>query len=203
MSADYLRPDRKILKHGDNLPHWQQGEVAQFVTFRLGDALPKEKVKRYTEQRKIWLLNHPQPWLPAVESMYHQKFTWRLERWLDQGSGACLLEDPSAREALVRVLMRFDGVRVRHHSWVIMPNHVHLLFTPLHPLEKLIQSWKANSATHIAGKPIWQRNYRDTLIRDHEHFINALRYIRKNPIKANLTVKEFTLYESEQTRTIP
>ena len=26
--------------------------------------------------------------------------------------------------------MRFQGERVVHHAWVIMPNHVHLLFTP-------------------------------------------------------------------------
>ena len=44
---DYLHPDRQIQKHGDKLPHWQQDEVMQFVTFRLGDALPKTKVDHW------------------------------------------------------------------------------------------------------------------------------------------------------------
>jgi hypothetical protein len=43
MSPDFLNPDGHIQKHGDKLPHWQQGEVMQFVTFRLGDALPSQK----------------------------------------------------------------------------------------------------------------------------------------------------------------
>lgn len=49
MSSDFLNPDERIQKHGDKLPHWQQAEVMQFVTFRLGDALPKAKVDHWKE----------------------------------------------------------------------------------------------------------------------------------------------------------
>lgn len=61
MSRDYLHPDHEIRKHGDKLPHWQQGEVMQFVTFRLGDALPKEKVRKWIMQSKAWKSTNPPP----------------------------------------------------------------------------------------------------------------------------------------------
>jgi putative transposase len=94
--------------------------------------------------------------------------------------------------------MRFQGERVHHEARIIMPNHVHLLFKPLMPLPKLIEAWKSVSARTIGQGPIWQRNYRDTLIRDVDHFINAVRYIRNNPIKAKLPEKAYSLWLSER-----
>ena len=203
MSFDFLNPDRHIQKHGDKLPHWQQGEVMQFVTFRLGDALPKAKVDHWKEQRRLWLSTYPKPWDVATEREYQRRFTWKIESWLDQGAGSCLLKDSSARDILSESLMRFQGERVHHEAWVIMPNHVHLLFKPVVPLPDLIEAWKSVSARLIGCGPIWQRNYRDTLIRDGDHFINAVRYIRKNPVKAKLSDDDFTLWQSEHAAKVP
>jgi putative transposase len=202
MASEFYRPDQPVEKHGDDLPHWQQGEVMQFVTFRLGDALPREKIQLWLAQRKVWLTHHPKPWDPATETAYHKEFTWRLERWLDRGSGSCLLRDPSARDILSEMLMKFHGDRYEHHAWVIMPNHVHLLFVPHVPLENLIQAWKSNSARRIGRGRIWQRNYRDTLIRDGDHFANAVRYIRNNPTKAKLPVGTFTFWQSPRAQRV-
>jgi len=47
---------------------------------------------------------------------------------------------------------------------------------------------------------IWQKNYRDTLIRDSDHFANAVRYIRRNPAK--LAEGSYTLWESDQAAAI-
>jgi len=197
---EFFNPEILVEKHGEDLPHWQQDEVMQFVTFRLGDALPKEKVQLWLAQRKILLTHHPKPWDPPTEAEYHREFTWKLERWLDRGAGSCLLRDPSARTILADVLMKFQGERYEHHAWVIMPNHVHLLFVPHAPLEKLIQAWKSKSASRIGRGPIWQRNYRDTLIRDADHFANAVRYIRNNPSKAKLPEDAFTLWQSPRAQ---
>jgi REP element-mobilizing transposase RayT len=196
MPPDFFDSSGEVRKHGDKLPHWQQGGAMQFVTFRLGDAIPGEKLRLWLEQRKVWLTHHPQPWDAATEATYHKEFIGRLERWLDQGAGSCLLRDRSARDILAGALMKFQGDRVEHQAWVIMPNHVHLLFTPHAPLEKLVQAWKATSARLIGKGGIWQRNYRDTLIRDADHFANAVRYIRRNPVKAKLPESAFTLWQS-------
>ena len=202
MSPDFLNPDGHIQKHGDKLPHWQQGEVMQFVTFRLGDALPKSKIDQWKEQRRRWLLTYPKPWDPETGREYHRRFTRKIEFWLDQGEGSCLLKVPTTRSHLSESLMRFQGEKVDQHAWVIMPNHVHLLFKPVAPLPKLIEAWKSVSARANGQGPIWQRNYRDTLIGDGDHFANAVRYIRKNPVKAKLPEDAFTLWQSERAAKI-
>jgi REP element-mobilizing transposase RayT len=96
--------------------------------------------------------------------------------------------------------MHDQGTKANQHIWVIMPNHVHLLFTPLAPIEKLMQSWRGISARRIELGSIWQKNYRDTLIRDASHFANAVRYIRRNPAK--LEEGTFTLWQSERAKSV-
>ena len=99
-----------------------------------------------------------------------------------------------------KLLVRFQDERVTHHSWVIMPNHVHVLFDPIAPLADLIKAWKGTSAHRIGRGSIWQKNYRDTLVRDAKHYVNAARYIRLNPAK--LPPGTFTLWESERVKRI-
>jgi REP element-mobilizing transposase RayT len=196
----YLNLSGEILKHGQELPHWQQGDVMQFVTFRLGDSMPAGKLRQWKEEREIWQKVHPQPWSPEEEKEYHKRFTWKLEGWLDEGAGSCLLNAPANRAVMEAVLMRFQGEKVEHHAWVIMPNHLHLMFTPLSPVEKLIQAWKGVSARQIGQGGIWQKNYRDTMIRDNGHFANAVRYIRRNPAK--LRAGTFTLWEGPRAQAV-
>ena len=197
---DYLNPSGAILKHGQELPHWQQGEAMQFVTFRLGDSMPAGKLRQWKEERETWKNAHPQPWSAEEEKEYHKRFTWTLEGMLDEGAGSCLLKEPANRGLLESVLMRFQGVKVDHHAWVIMPNHVHLIFTQRLPIEKLIQVWKGVSARQIRQGKIWQKNYRDTMIRDGGHFANAVRYIRRNPAK--LRAGTFTLWEGPRAQAV-
>ena len=198
--SDFLNRSKEIKKHGQKLPHWEQGDAIQFVTFRLADALPAVKLRIWREARDIWKHHHPEPWSEDEEKEYHQKFTAQLERWLDQGSGSCILRDPKKRAPLEEALMKFQGDRVEHFSWVIMPNHAHLLFKPMAPLEKLLQAWKGVSARRIGQGSIWQENYRDTIMRDGKHFENAVRYIRRNPAK--LRASDFTLWESERAKSV-
>jgi putative transposase len=61
------------------------------------------------------------------------------------------------------------------------------------PLEYLMKAWKGTSARAVGMGSIWQKNYRDTLIRDAGHFANAVRYIRRNP--ARLRPGTFTLWQ--------
>ena len=174
----------------------------QFVTFRLGDSLPKEKILAWKSQSRAFRNTWPKPWSAEVLADYNKRFAVRLERWLDEGAGSCLLREPEFREIVEEVIMCFQDDRVEHHAWVIMPNHLHLLFKPFTPMESLIKSWKGVSARKIGKRSIWQPNYRDTLIRDGEHFANAVRYIRNNPPKAKLRDGSFTLWESDRAKLV-
>ena len=197
----FLRGDEPIKKYGRKLPHWEQGEAMQFVTFRLADALPESKLRTWRDELAIWTTLHPKPWTPAIEDEYDRKFTARIERWLDQGHGSCLLREEHNRLHLEEVLMHFQDDRVVHYSWVIMPNHAHVLFIPLAPMKLLLKAWKGVSARRIGCGSIWQKDYRDTLVRDREHFVNLVRYIRKNPEK--LPSSAFTLWEGQKATAIP
>jgi len=162
--------------------------------------MPESKLRQWKDELAIWKQNHPEPWTEEERREYHRRFTSMLEEWLDEGAGSCLLADYDTRVVLQETLMRDEGSRVRHHAWVIMPNHAHLLFTPHVRIELLMKTWKGVSARRIGRGPIWQKGYRDTMIRDAGHFANAVRYIRRNPEK--LKPGSFTLWQSERALSV-
>ncbi|MEO5712500.1 MAG: hypothetical protein ABIT37_03350 [Luteolibacter sp.] len=168
---------------GSPLPRWQEGEIMRFVTFRLEDAVLPSRIRQMQEDLAIWNSRHPKPWMPLVETEYHRRFTWKLEAWLDEGVGSCLMSIPARRAILEELLMCFQGDLVEHHAWVIMPNHVHLIFTPIIATETLVKTWKNLSAHRIGRGNIWQEKHRDMPIRGAGHFADAVRYIRRNPFE--------------------
>jgi len=200
MPQEYLNQYKAIDRHGSRLPHWQQDEVLQFVTFRLGDALPQSKLSEWRRERAIWLKQETANGRSGDPAEYARLFSERIESWLDAGYGNCLLREPNHRRVLQAIFDRDEGVRCRFISWVIMPNHVHCLFQPLYPLKELLKTWKGVSARRIGQGSIWQRNYRDRLIRNSEHFESTVLYIRNNP--KGLASDQFTLWESRRAQRV-
>jgi len=54
-----------------------------------------------------------------------------VEMYLDLGLGHVWLRDSRVAELVENALLYFDGKRYLLHAWVVMPNHVHALFTPV------------------------------------------------------------------------
>ena len=196
----FLDPDKKINRHKVNLPHWQQGEVWIFVTWRLADSLPKNVVSRLNEEREIWLKKHPKPWNEETYKEHNRLFTLGFEKLLDQAHGDCLLKNPVTRQIVSDSLLHFQDERYQLNSFVIMPNHVHVLFRPQvnHKLDEILQSWKRHSARKInqsTGKSgsLWQREYWDRLIRSEVHMDWVRNYILKNP--THIKADEYTLWQ--------
>ncbi|MCI0705451.1 MAG: transposase [Planctomycetia bacterium] len=165
------------------LPHYDGGdELTQSVTFRLADSVPSHLVEAWQEE----LLTQPEA---ERELELHRL----VEKYLDVGHGACHLRDPQIGSLVETALLFFDAKRYRLHAWVVMPNHVHVLFTPIigRSLSDIVGSWKsftakeANKLLHRSGQ-FWQKEYFDRFIRTAEHFGYALDYIEKNPLKAGL-----------------
>ena len=210
MDLRFFNPYAETEVTANRLPHWQQNGATLILTFRLADAIPKHLLDQWTVERQAWLALHPEPRNKDDEADYHQRFSGALERWLDAGHGSCALRDPACRMKLEDTLRHFDGDRCAHVAWVIMPNHVHVLFVLNDgwTLEEMVHSWKRHSAREInklLGKTgaFWQKDYFDRLVRDRDHFANCVRYIRRNPLKAKLREGEFTLYESKLVKGIP
>jgi REP element-mobilizing transposase RayT len=205
----YFDPYADILQGANRLPHWEQSGASYFVTWRLADALPAFLLVQWSAERTVWLKRHPQPWTAEFEREYHRRFTGAMERWLDAGYGSCLLRKPGNGEIVSNALHHFDGVRYLLISAVVMPNHVHVLFSlhREHGLKAVIQGWKGYTARVINQRrgcrgTVWARDYFDRLIRDTDHFTNCVRHIRRNPIKARLRPGSFVLNENDLARTI-
>ena len=85
-------------------------------------------------------------------------------------------------------IRHFDGCRYVLHAFVVMPNHVHVLFTPTKgvAIGNILHSWKSfsaktvNAVLHRTGT-VWEKESWDRFIRNRRHFDNTLSYIRSNP----------------------
>jgi len=150
-SCRFLNPYAPIDIYRANLPHWRQDDVTYFVTFRLADSLPAERLHQWREDRDRWMEANPKPWTSEQDREYFERFSRKIEYWLDQGAGRCLLSIREVKELVEHALRYFDGERYRLGEWVIAANHVHLLVTPLmgHELSGIVHSWKSYTAKQI------------------------------------------------------
>lgn len=104
----FFDPQGDIEKTAHKLPHWQQGEVAIFVTFRLADSLPRELLDAWLRSRDAFLAANPPPWDDLTEACYHGPFSDKLDEHLDAAHGSCALREPR----LVRLTQAFVVARL-------------------------------------------------------------------------------------------
>jgi len=117
----------------------------------------------------------------------------KIETYLDAGYGACYLRQWPIAASVENALLHFDGVRYHLRSWVVMPNHIHFLATPLmdYTLSQIMHSLKsytAQKANRMLGRKgqFWMEDYFDRYIRDGVHYKKTIAYIENNPVKAGL-----------------
>lgn len=172
---------------GTFLPHWHQDGKYVFVTFRLHDSLPQEKLDWLRKEKDSWLKMHPQPWDKKVTKEYIDKFGKAIDKWLDNGHGDCMLKKRSNRKIVEDALLFHDGQQYDLVAFVVMPNHVHILIKLKegYELTAIMRSLKSFTAKEInknekKSGPIWQSESYDRLIRDQKHFENVVRYIIAN-----------------------
>ncbi|MGH7993245.1 MAG: helicase C-terminal domain-containing protein, partial [Limisphaerales bacterium] len=193
-------PDAPIGKTGRHLPHWRQEGCAYFVTFRLADSIPKDKLIQWQVELREWLHRHPEPRTAVQEQEYAERFAERFHAWLDDGLGACWLQQPEISAVVEEALRFFDGQRYWLGQFVVMPNHVHVLVRPLqeNSLSEILHSWKSFTAKKIntlltrAGK-VWQDESFDCLVREATQLEQFSAYIQENPAKAHLLQGKFRL----------
>ena len=156
------------------LPHCDAPGSPVFVTWRLHDSLPPER---------FFEVGH---------------LTWRRafvawDRLLDRAqAGPVYLRQPEIA-GLVRTQLEqvaADG-GCTLDAWVIMPNHVHVLWTPRLSLPVLLRKAKgpvarrANALLSRSG-PFWQEEYFDRIVRNEREYDRIRDYIEWNPVQAGL-----------------
>ena len=124
------------------LPHFDSAVAVQHVTFHLADSLPESVLERLEQEVRC---------LPSEKQDAERRK--RLDAWIDAGHGSCIMREPPVARIVQSAFLFFDGQRYRLLAWVVMPNHVHVLFQPVNgwTVAKIVASWKKFTATKICS----------------------------------------------------
>jgi REP element-mobilizing transposase RayT len=167
------------------LPHFDGRALPQFISLHLADSVPSTVLERWKQELDIKNSEGDRVLLQN-----------RIERYADQGYGKAFLRDAKLAQMVQETLMRDDGKRYLLSSWVVMPNHVHMLFkrSEEDKLAEIMQAFKSITA-HKANKLLrrsgefWMPDYFDRFIRSTKHYQKTVEYIENNPVKAKLCAK--------------
>ncbi len=209
-----------------NLPHWRQDGTTYFVTFRLGDSLPRRVLDQWEYEKQLWLtargidvvernsfrsLGSPDDLarqlerLPKVEQdQFHKHFNRLFHAALDEGQGACHLKDPRCLASFRERLLQEDGNTYHLGDFVAMPNHVHALLvpTPDNDLELILKAIKGAAArccNLLLGRSgqFWQPDSYDHIVRTLEQLVAFRDYIAGNPKKAGIVLPPVASYHAD------
>jgi putative transposase len=177
----FLRPSHLfiVIVSERRLPHRDVIGHPVFVTFRLAGSLPRSR------------------FFSGGEINGGRSFV-AMDRLLDEArTGPRYLLMPEVADAVVAALRRGDAVH-RHYelgSYVVMPNHVHVLATPkvirarwLGPL-KGFSAHEANRILGRCGSAFWQGESYDHLVKSEWEFERIRTYIENNPVKVGLVTQ--------------
>jgi putative transposase len=188
-----LNPALPIHRYERHLPHWRQQGATYFVTFRLADSLPQEKLQVLDTMRQKWDSIPEHQKTDQRARLYSKAVLEKIERWVDSGYGACWFRVPEFADQLLRAILHHHKVQYLVPVGVIMPNHCHLVMKPFDrfDLESLLGQIKSVSATFVNRKlgrtgPLWQQESYDRIIRDENHLFQVIQYIGRNPEKAEV-----------------
>ena len=105
---------------------------------------------------------------------------------------------PEARGVVLHHCLHDHGKRFQLHAAVVMPDHAHLLLTPLPDEEgwpyglpsilKRLKGTSARSINKLLGLcgPVWQEESFDHVLRSQESLEEKLEYLRQNPVRRGL-----------------
>jgi putative transposase len=102
-----------------------------------------------------------------------------------------LLRADSWARLFFKTLLSHRGESYLLHEFVLMPDHFHLLISPMITLERAVQLIKGGFSYRAKKEPgsnaeIWQRGFADHRIRDSEDYDKHLHYIHLNPVRKHL-----------------
>jgi REP element-mobilizing transposase RayT len=116
----------------------------------------------------------------------HQR--WRLPEWV--------------RSLVLESCLHDNDIKMHLYAAVVMPDHVHLVFTPsvnvlaseVYPISEIMDAIKGASAhkvNRILGRrgKVWQTESFDRVLRSSENLDAKIIYILENPVRAGLVTE--------------
>ncbi len=163
-----------------HLPHILPSGSTIFLTWRLRGSLPPAFVFDQPSQRKI------------SDGVSFAK----MDKLLDLARcGPTWLSDPVIAEEICRTIERGAESSLQHyvlHEYVVMPNHVHALLSPIVDVARAVQGIKGTTARFAnvrlarTGQQFWQDETFDRYCRSEDEFHRIRSYIARNPVRAGL-----------------
>jgi REP element-mobilizing transposase RayT len=182
-----------------DLPHWDLQGATYFVTNCLAGSIPalgRLPIKAETARSQT----QPRSGNSRHTSSASTDFVAR-ERLLDAAIGVRWLENPNVAAAVRESMLYFAGTRYDLLGYVIMPNHVHWVFSPLatwtehagsRPVREIILHSFCRQTARICNRILgrtgrfWQHESYDRAVRDEAELQRIIDYIERNPVKAGL-----------------
>jgi len=107
-----------------------------------------------------------------------------------------------ARDIVLECCLKENGIKFDLHAAVVMPDHIHLLLSPLtdqdgwsFSLPQIMHAIKGVSARKInllldRHGPVWQEEFFDHVLRSNDSLTEKANYICQNPLRSGLVKAE-------------
>ncbi|MCB0196168.1 MAG: transposase [Anaerolineae bacterium] len=197
------------LRYRRHLPHIQPPGATLFVTFRLAGSIPQPVLQQLlaeAEQIDKTLRTMANAAERAQQAALEQRRMFgKWDGALDTAnSGPFWLRQKEIARIVVDEMHRQDNQTYSLDAFCVMPNHVHMVFTPLpannngdnqteryHALSRIMQALKGRSAIQANAQlgregQFWQHESYDHVIRDEDEWRRIVEYVLHNPVKAGL-----------------
>ncbi len=183
------------------IPHINANNHLQFITYRLSDSLPHNIVEKIKQD--ISLFDEDKKTTERIKL---------VEKYSDKGYGASFLIHPNIADLIITNLKFHNLIKYELISWVIMPNHIHILIKQMNDnIGDIVKSWKSYTSKIILkqsnilfekkglyqpnvkvlndilnSRNIWYKGYWDRYLRNEDEYWRCVEYIHNNPVKAKL-----------------
>ena len=186
-----------------DLPHIQPAGATMFITFRLADSLSATAIRSLQAESEAWTRRMREAANPGTQATLayeaQRDLFVRWDRMLDTAhTGARWLASSTIAVIVTQAIHHFDGKRYDLLAFCLVPNHIHVVFTPRHddsgdpiPVSRILHSLKsytayqANHALRREGA-FWQHESYDHWARDSRELRRIIRYVCANPVRAGL-----------------
>ena len=192
------------------LPHWDVADATYFVTACLAGSVPAQGLRDLDNYRRQ-LDSRPIPrgldndeW----ELRKHKLLFARFDDLIDRHAAVTHLKNPHAARIVRDSLYHFAPQRYDLLAYVVMPSHLHWVFTPRPewcdaiantpdprtPRERIMHSIKSytgvkcNRLLRLDGA-FWQDESYDHWVRNDDELQRIIQYVELNPVKADLVAE--------------
>ncbi|MEA2105833.1 MAG: transposase [Bacteroidota bacterium] len=188
-----------MIEYKRNLPHILPESGLFFVTFRIHNSLPLDKLVELKSEYKheIYLTKQRIKNSKILKSRicdlyndYFHDFDSLLDQYLEEFN---LTENQNIANIIKDAIFYLNVKEYKLICFTIMPNHVHLIIYKLKkPLFKIMQVLKGYTSREINKKlnrkgKFWHTESYDNVIRSRNELANKIKYVLDNPVKAGLT----------------